>query len=83
MPEVSELQQRIENALPGSVVEVTDTVGDGNHFRAEVSAPQFAGLSRIQQHQMINTIFDGELGGRIHALSIKTAVPTGAEATHQ
>ncbi|HEV7918478.1 MAG TPA: BolA family transcriptional regulator [Solirubrobacterales bacterium] len=82
MPEVAELKERIETALPGSTVEVADTVGDGNHFRAEVTAPQFAGLSRLQQHQMVNEIFAGELGGRIHALSIKTLTPASAETTN-
>lgn len=76
---ITEIKQRIEDALPGSAAEVEDTVGDDNHFRAVVTAPQFAGQSRIQQHRMINEIFDGELGGRIHALSIKTLVPAGVK----
>lgn len=76
---IIEIKQRIEEALPGSVAEVEDTVGDGNHFRAVVTAPQFAGRSRIEQHRLINEVFGEELGGRIHALSIKTLVPAGAE----
>lgn len=80
MPDISELKQRIEEALPGASADVTDTVGDGNHFRAVVTAPQFTGLSRIDQHRMVNEVFAGELGGRIHALSIKTQVPEGAAA---
>lgn len=74
---IIEIKQRIEAALPGSVAEVEDTVGDGNHFRAVVTAPQFAGQSLIQQHRMINEIFAEELGGSIHALSIKTLAPAG------
>lgn len=76
---VIEIKQRIEVALPGSIAEVEDTVGDNNHFRAVITAPQFAGQSRIEQHRTINEIFAGELGGRIHALSIKTLVPAGVE----
>lgn len=75
MSVAAEIKQRIEAALPGAVAEVADTVGDDNHFRAVVTAPQFEGLSRIEQHRMINNIFAGELGGRIHALSIKTQAP--------
>ncbi len=75
MAEASEIQQRIEQAIPGSHVAVEDTVGDGNHWRAIVTAPQFVGLSRIDQHKLVNDVFAGELGGRIHALSIKTIVP--------
>jgi stress-induced morphogen len=33
----------------------------------------FAGLSRIQQHQMVYDVFKGEIGGPIHALSLKTS----------
>jgi stress-induced morphogen len=79
MSVVTEIKQRIEDALPGAVAEVEDTVGDGNHFRAVVTAPQFDGHSLIEQHRMINEIFAGELGGRIHALSIKTQVPAAVE----
>ena len=64
-----ELQERIEAGLPDCRAAVT---GDGHHFRAEVVSPAFSGLSRIQQHQLVYSLFDGELGGRIHALSLKT-----------
>ena len=68
-----EIRERIEAGLPDAQAEVT---GDGHHFRAEIVSPAFAGLSRIQQHQLVNQIFAGELGDRIHALSLKTEVPT-------
>jgi stress-induced morphogen len=64
-----EIKQRIEAALPECRADVT---GDGQHFRAEVVSPAFAGLTRIQQHQLVNRVFGSELGGRIHALSLKT-----------
>ena len=69
MVSTDEIKQRIEAALPDCRAEVT---GDGQHFRAEVVSPAFAGLSRIQQHQLVNRVFGSELGGRIHALSLKT-----------
>jgi stress-induced morphogen len=64
-----ELKARIESGLPDARAEVT---GDGHHFRAEVVSPAFAGLSRIQQHKLVYDVFGSELGGRIHALSLKT-----------
>ena len=76
MATVEELKSRIELALPGSQADVADTVGDNNHFRAVVTAPQFAGLTRIEQHELVNEVFSNELGGSIHALSIKTVVPS-------
>jgi stress-induced morphogen len=49
---------------------------DDVHFTARVVAPAFAGKSRIQQHRMVYDAFGGgELGGAIHALSLKTEVP--------
>ena len=73
MPTADELKQRIETAIPGAraTVESPDDV----HFAAHVAAPAFAGLSRVQQHRMVYDIFTGELGGAIHALSLKTEVP--------
>lgn len=71
MVSTDEIKQRIEAALPDCHAEVT---GDGQHFRAEVVSPAFAGLTRIQQHQLVNRVFGAELGGRIHALSLKTTI---------
>jgi stress-induced morphogen len=68
-----ELKQRIEAALPGSTAEVTGD--DGHHFEAVVVAPQFEGMSRIAQHRLVMDVFAGELGGRIHALSLQTKAP--------
>ena len=75
MPSAQELKQRIEAGLPGAEVEVEDLTGGGDHFRAEVVSDRFDGLSRIEQHRMIYDIFGDEVGGPIHALSIKTATP--------
>jgi len=69
MATVEELKQRIEAGLPGARAQVS---GDGHHFKAVVVAPQFAGLPRIAQHRLVYDVFDGELGGRIHALSLQT-----------
>jgi stress-induced morphogen len=75
MPSAEELQQRIQAALPGAEVAVEDLTGGGDHFRAQVVSDRFEGLSRIQQHRLIYDVFGAEIGGPIHALSIKTAVP--------
>jgi stress-induced morphogen len=71
MPTPEELKQRIEAAIPGARAEVT---GGNDHFKATVTAPVFAGRSRIDQHRLVYDVFDGEIGGSIHALSLKTNV---------
>jgi stress-induced morphogen len=72
MPSAEELRERIEAALPGADADVIDTTGTGDHFRAEIVSNRFAGLSRIEQHQLVYSIFGDEIGGAIHALSLKT-----------
>ena len=66
-----ELKARIEAGIPGASATVT---GDGHHFNAVVTASAFRGLSRIAQHRLVYDVFGGEVGGRIHALSIQTQV---------
>ena len=75
MPSANELQTRTEAAIPGAQVSVEDLTGGGDHFRAEVVSDRFEGLSRVQQHRLIYQVFDDEIGGPIHALSIKTSTP--------
>jgi stress-induced morphogen len=75
MPSADDLKERIERALPGARVAVEDLTGGGDHFRAEVVSDRFMGMSRIQQHKLIYDVFGDEVGGPIHALSIKTSTP--------
>jgi stress-induced morphogen len=65
-----ELKERIEARIPGASAEVHGD--DGHHFEAVVVSPAFAGLSRIAQHRLVYDVFEGELGGRIHALALQT-----------
>jgi stress-induced morphogen len=71
-----EVRLMIEASLPGAKVEVVDETGTKDHLRATVTAPQFEGLSRIEQHKLVKkavqTRFDD---GSIHALSVKTSIP--------
>jgi stress-induced morphogen len=73
MPTADELKTRIEAQIPGSRAVVHDLNGGGDHFRAEVVSPAFSGLSRIAQHQLVYAVFGAEIGGPIHALSLKTS----------
>jgi stress-induced morphogen len=77
MPTAQELKERIEAALPGATAEVEDLTGGGDHFRAEIVSDRFDGLSRIEQHRLVYDVFGAEIGGPIHALSLKTSTPQG------
>jgi stress-induced morphogen len=72
VPSTDELKQRIETAIPGAQAQVIDLTGGGDHFRATVSAPEFARLSRIEQHRRVYAVFGSDIGGPIHALSLET-----------
>jgi stress-induced morphogen len=75
MAEITEIEQLLRTAMPGAEVRVEDMAG-GDHLYAHVRAPQFEGLSLIEQHRMVNSAVEHLLGpGRpIHALKIKTEV---------
>ncbi len=75
MPSAEDIRQRIEASIPGAHAEVEDYTGGGDHFRATVTAAAFAGRSRIEQHRLVYEIFGAEIGGPIHALSLKTQAP--------
>jgi stress-induced morphogen len=78
MPSGEDIARRIEAAIPGARAEVEDYTGGGDHFRATVTAEAFAGRSRIEQHRLVYDVFGAEIGGAIHALSLKTLVPQQA-----
>ena len=70
MADLEEIRGLIAAALPGADVEVVDE-GNGDHLRAIVAAPQFAGRSRIDQHRMVKSAVQHRMDdGSIHALSI-------------
>jgi stress-induced morphogen len=77
MPSAQELRDRIVAAFPGADVDVEDLTGGGDHFRAEIVSDRFAGLPLIEQHKLVYDVFGAEVGGPIHALSIKTSTPAG------
>ena len=78
MADLAELKSMIEAALPGAEVEVVDE-GGGDHLRAIVAAPQFDGLSRIEQHRLVKAAVQERMDdGTVHALSI-TVAPMGSD----
>jgi stress-induced morphogen len=79
VPSAEDLKQRIEQAMPGANVQVEDLTGGGDHFRAEIVSDHFQGLSRIDQHKLVYDVFGNEIGGPIHALSLKTSTPGGTQ----
>lgn len=75
MADLSELTGMIEAALPGATAHLIDQ-GGGDHLAATVVAPQFAGLSRLEQHRLVYAAVQSRFDdGSIHALALTTRVP--------
>ena len=70
--DAGEIESMIKTALPGAVVEIKDLAGDGDHYAATVTAAEFRGKSRVQQHQMVYAALGGRMGGVLHALALTT-----------
>ena len=76
-----QVQTIIEERLSNAEVKV---VGDGQHFEAIIVSEDFAGKSRVKQHQMVYGVLQDELATEtIHALSLKTFTPEAWQATGQ
>ncbi len=71
-----EIRSTLEQALPGSQVEVTDLTGGLDHFQVVVVSPLFEGKALIERHRMVQSKLRAEVeDGRIHALSLRTYTP--------
>jgi stress-induced morphogen len=72
----ADLEQRLRDAFPNAEITVTDLAGDGDHYRARIVSPAFAGLPRVRQHQLVNRALADVLGGTLHALALETLAPS-------
>jgi acid stress-induced BolA-like protein IbaG/YrbA len=72
MVEPSSIEQSIRAGLACTHLEVS---GDGAHFEAVVVSPQFAGLTRVRQHQLVYAALGERMRQEIHALSMRTFSP--------
>ncbi len=71
----SEIEGMIKEAIPDAQVTIEDLRGDGDHYAAYVVAPSFAGMTRVQQHQMVYAALKGRMGSELHALALQTSAP--------
>lgn len=72
MVEPGSIEQSIRAGLACTHLEVR---GDGAHFEAVIVSPDFAGLTRVRQHQLVYAALGGRMREEIHALSMKTFSP--------
>jgi stress-induced morphogen len=70
-----DIERLIKTALPDAQVTIQDLAGDGDHYAATIVSEAFRGKSRVQQHQMVYAALQGNMGGVLHALALKTSAP--------
>lgn len=75
MKEPSEIKETLEQEFPDATVEVEDLTGTKDHFQVTVVSKAFEDKSLVEQHRMVYKPFNEEIGGPIHAFSIKTYTP--------
>lgn len=66
----------IKEQLTDAEVEVSDLTGTSDHLGIQVTSKAFIGKSLIEQHRLIMDILKEPLKGPIHALKIKTKIPS-------
>jgi acid stress-induced BolA-like protein IbaG/YrbA len=72
MVEPQSIERSIRDGLACTHVEVR---GDGAHFEAVIVSPQFAGIPRVRQHQLVYGALGERMREEIHALSMRTYSP--------
>ena len=73
------LEGLLKDGFPEAEIELIDLAGDNNHWKAVIVSPQFAGKSRIAQHQMVYASLKGKMDGadgELHALALETKAPS-------
>ena len=75
---VETLRGHLTEAFPDAEIVIDDLAGDGDHYRARIVAPTFAGLPRVRQHQLVYAALKGKMGGELHALALETSTPSAS-----
>ena len=81
MPVADEIRGKLETAFAPSHLVVVDESeahrghagyqeGGESHFHVTITAPAFAGMSRIKRHRAVHAALGADLIGRIHALGL-------------
>ena len=77
MVEASSIEDSIRKGIDCVHLEVH---GDGAHFEAIIVSPQFSGLTRVRQHQLVYGSLGDRMREEIHALSMPPLTPVEWEA---
>ena len=71
------IRELLEKKFPRADIEIIDTTGDSNHYSATITAQEFEGKSRIEQHKLVYKALEGAMDGNngiLHALALQTKI---------
>lgn len=66
----------VSEFFPNSEINIVDLVGDENHYQVSIISHEFANLTKIQQHRLVNQKLKDYIGNdmhKVHAVSFVTA----------
>lgn len=68
----NEITDLLRINFPDAKIELIDLAGDNDHWSLTIQDETFKGIPKIKQHKLVNESLKSVLGGKLHALSIKT-----------
>jgi stress-induced morphogen len=66
-----QIKTTLESKFKDSKVAVDDLTGTSDHFQVTIVCDDFEGVSPIERHRKVYAALGSDVGGAIHALSIK------------
>lgn len=72
-----DIKKRIQAAIPGAEVTVSDMTGTRDHYDVTVVSDAFEGVLPVQRHRMVYAPLNDVMGdGALHALKLTTKTPS-------
>ena len=71
------IKELIKKKFPEADIEIIDTAGDSNHYSVIITAQEFRGKSRVEQHKLVYKALEGAMDGNngvLHALALQTKI---------
>ena len=69
---IEEIKKLIIESIPDANIEITDLMGDNNHYSAKIRSKIFKGMSKVEQHKLVYKSLKGKMGNELHALALET-----------
>ena len=72
--QAEEITNKLLESFPEAKIKAQDLTGGGDHWRVEIKAKEFEGMTIVQQHQAVYKALGSWMKKEIHALSLQTEI---------